>query len=208
MDDDSSERPRDSSVAVPDSGRVLILNPVSGSGDHVDAVRRTAAERDRVVRETREAGDAFSFTRAAIESGATLMAAAGGDGTLNEVVRGVDAAGAFDRVTVGVIPVGTGNNFAKQIGIGDSTAGFEALDAGERRRIDLGVANDRVFVNSCIGGLTADASAETTVESKNRLGVLAYVLATLRTLSSYDGYQLRIEVSAPRATRSPGPATP
>ncbi len=197
MADHARESDRAGDSTASDADRVVILNPVSGSGEHVAEVRTMAETRGFTVRETEEAGDAFSFTTSAIERGTTVLAAAGGDGTLNEVVQGVDAADAFDQVTVGVIPVGTGNNFAKQIGIADAEAGVEALASGERRRIDLGVANDRVFVNSCVGGLTADASGKTTSELKNRIGVLAYVIATLRTLSSYDGYRLAIQATGP-----------
>ncbi len=66
------------------------------------------------------------------------------------------------------------------------------IEDGRRRRIDLGVANDRVFVNSCVGGVTAQASEKTSSESKARLGVLAYVKETLDTLGSFDGLPLRV----------------
>jgi diacylglycerol kinase (ATP) len=171
---------------------VVVLNPVSGGGEHAEQVRRRATLLGYSVRETEEDGDAVTFAREAAEEGATVVAAAGGDGTLNEVVRGVAEAGALDRVTVGVIPAGTGNNFARHIGIPSVEEGFDVLEGGEARRLDLGTANDRPFVNSCVAGLTADASAETTPELKNSLGVLAYVLTTLRTARSYEGLPLRV----------------
>ncbi|WP_435179224.1 diacylglycerol/lipid kinase family protein [Halorussus sp. AFM4] len=175
---------------------VVVLNPVSGTGEHADRVRSLAAEHGYAVRETREEGDAVSYARDAVGSGASLVAAAGGDGTLNEVLRGVDAEDAFDDVTVGVVPVGTGNDFADNVGVTDVESAFEVLADGERRRLDLGMAGDRPFVNSCIAGLTAEASAETTPELKNRYGVLAYVLTTLRTLSSFEGLDLDVRVGA------------
>lgn len=73
MNDNSSDGGRNATVAVPDSGRALILNPVSGSGDHVDAVRRAAEDRGIAVLETREAGDAFSLAKAAIEDISLLL---------------------------------------------------------------------------------------------------------------------------------------
>lgn len=183
------------------SDRVLILNPVSGSGDHGGRVRELAADRGFSVRETSEAGDAIDFAADAVDGGATLIAACGGDGTVNEVVRGIVRAGGLGDVTLAVVPGGTGNNFAGNLGVESIEHAFQIIDSGERRRIDLGVATtrdgltDRPFVNSCIGGITAEASAETTPDSKNRLGLLAYVISTLRTFAEYDGMRLHVETT-------------
>ena len=175
---------------------VVVLNPNSGRRDSADEVRRRAAEADREfhVRETREAGDAVAFAREAAADGAPLVVAAGGDGTVNEVARGIDEAAAFDRTTLGVVPVGTGNNFAGNIGVPDIETAFEVLDAGERRRIDLGRANGRLFVNSCVAGLTAEASADTSADMKGRMGTLAYVANTIREAASFEGLRLTVSV--------------
>lgn len=180
------------SATPPDGDRVLVLNPISGGGDHAAEVRELAAARDVAVRETEEAGDAAEFAREAAEAGAAVVAACGGDGTINEVVHGLDEADALERVTFGVIPAGTGNNFAKNVGIDGIEQGFDVLETGERRRIDLGTANGHLFVNSCIGGVTADASVNTTAEMKNRFGVLAYVFAGLRTAVEFEGLHLDV----------------
>jgi YegS/Rv2252/BmrU family lipid kinase len=174
--------------------KTVVLNPVSGSGDHVDALRKRALLDGYDLVKTEEAGDAVDLARDTVESGSTLIAAAGGDGTLNEVVRGVVAADGLDRVTVGVIPVGTGNNFAGNIGVTGIDEAFDVLKNGDRRRIDLGVADGRYFVNSCISGLTADVSGETTPELKNRFGVVAYVINTFQTVSDFDGLRLSVDI--------------
>jgi YegS/Rv2252/BmrU family lipid kinase len=177
----------------PEDG-VVVLNPVSGSGDHVEAVRKRATLQGYEVRETEAGGDAVRLATAAAEEGVPLVAAAGGDGTLNEVIRGVDRADALEDVTVGVVPVGTGNDFAGNVGITDLDHAFHVLAEGERRRLDLGEANGTPFVNNCVGGLTADASSRTTPELKSKLGVLAYVVTTLQTLSEYEGIRLSVGV--------------
>jgi len=174
--------------------QTIVLNPVSGSGDHVDSVRDRAALEAYRLEQTEGAGDGITLAREAAERGATLIAAAGGDGTLNEVVRGVAAADALDRVTVGVIPVGTGNNFAEQIGVTNIDHAFGVLESGERRQIDLGRADGELFVNSCISGLTADASGQTDPESKSRLGVVAYVLETLQSVTEFEGLRLSVDL--------------
>lgn len=175
--------------------RVVILNPISGDANHREQVRNLAAERDYTVLETQGEGDAIEFAEDAAENGASLVAAAGGDGTIHEVVHGLDAAEALDSVTFGVVPAGTGNNFAGNIGIRSIRHAFDVLDSGERREIDLGTANGRAFVNSCVGGLTADASNETDPEQKERLGVLAYVVNTLQLMTDYEGLPLSIAAS-------------
>jgi len=175
-----------------DAERVLVLNPVAGTGDHVAEVRSRAAERGFEVRETEGEGDAVEFAREAAAAGASVVAAAGGDGTLNEVVRGIEAAGKLGEVTFAVVPAGTGNNFASNVGIGGIADAFRAIDRGEVREIDIGTANDGHFLNSCVAGLTADASAATDSEMKEQLGVLAYVLTTIRHLPDYDGLPLRV----------------
>jgi YegS/Rv2252/BmrU family lipid kinase len=175
------------------SGTILIQNPQSGSGDHADAVRDRAELLGYALERTEEAGDAITLAQEAAETGFSTIVAAGGDGTVNEVVRGIDRAGAFDDVTLGVLPLGTGNNFAGQIGVTDLNTAFEVLDDGSRRRIDLGRANDRLFVNSCVAGLTADSSSETSADMKNRIGVLAYVITTLRSVSEFESLPLTID---------------
>lgn len=188
------------------SDRVLILNPTSGRGDHGDPVRELATEAGFTVRETEEGGDAVRLAYEA--AGADTVVACGGDGTVNAVVTGLRAADALADVEVGVVPGGTGNNFAENIGVTGIRQAFDVLATGDVRTIDLGVvadaagaesppapAEERVFVNSCVGGLTADASSRTGSDSKARLGVLAYVLETLRTATDYDGLRLSVTPS-------------
>lgn len=176
---------------------VIVLNPESGTGDHAQPIRNRASLQQCEVRETEQAGDAKRLAREAAAGGASMVVAAGGDGTLNEVVAGVAAADALDRVAVAVIPAGTGNNFATNVGIDDVDAAFRAIEDGESRRVDLGWANGRPFVNSCVGGLTADASQKTDHEMKHRLGVLAYFVTTIESVATYDELELVVHVHEP-----------
>jgi YegS/Rv2252/BmrU family lipid kinase len=176
------------------ASRVLVLNPVSGSADHAERVRELATDHDFAVRETHEGGDAIDFGREAAD--ADLVAAAGGDGTIHEVVRGLYEADALDSTTVGVVPAGTGNNFAGNIGVEGIEEAFSVLETGETRQVDLGIANGRPFVNSTIAGLTANASSETTAEMKDSFGVLAYVVNTIRTAADFEGLSLDVETAA------------
>ncbi|WP_138005303.1 diacylglycerol/lipid kinase family protein [Halalkalirubrum salinum] len=175
------------------SNTIIIQNPQSGTGDHVDAVQDRAELLGYTIKRTENAGDAILLTQEAAEAGFDTIVAAGGDGTVNEVVRGIYQAEAFADVTFGVVPVGTGNNFAEQLGITDLDAAFSVLKKSDHRRIDLGRANDRLFVNSCVAGLTANSSSETSADMKNRMGTLAYVITALRSISDFDSLPITID---------------
>lgn len=174
--------------------QIVIYNPGSGSGDHGDRIRRRVDELGYTLEATDCEGEAVTLAEAAVKAGFSTVVAAGGDGTVNEVVQGIDRAGAFGDVELGVLPLGTGNNFAKQIGIPDLDTAFAVLADGDRRRIDLGYASDRLFVNSCVAGLTADSSSETSSAMKSRFGVVAYVLTTLRTVSDFESLRLTVDI--------------
>lgn len=179
----------------PDADRVVVLNPESGDGSHPSDVRSLAERYGFAVRETEAAGDGRRLAREAADAGAERIGACGGDGTVNEVVRGIDDADAFGDVTLGMIPGGTGNNFASNLGVEGIQHGFEVLATGETCSIDVGVANDQLFVNSCVCGLTADASGETSGNLKERLGEFAYVLKTIESSTDFDPIPLEVHAT-------------
>lgn len=179
--------------------RVLVRNPTSGNRRASDRARAIALERGYEVRDSTSPGETVSHATAAANDGATLVAACGGDGTVNEVVRGVMANDALDDVRLGVVPTGTGNDFAATLGIRNVVHAFDVLDAGEVRRLDLGMADGRPFVNSCIGGLPAAASARTTPTMKRRLGSLAYLLSTLQHAREFEPLRLAIRAGPENA---------
>lgn len=177
-----------------DTETVVVVNPNSGDGNHVEELRERASLRGFALRESTAEGEAVALAREAAEAGASTVVAAGGDGTVNEVLRGIDQAGAFDSVTFGVVPVGTGNNFAGNVGIAGVGDAFDVVENGERRRIDLGRTDDHLFVNSCVAGLTAEASGNTSDDLKRRLGSLAYVVTTLRSVSEFESMPVSVDI--------------
>ncbi len=172
---------------------VIVANPESGGGNgDMSAIRELAAEYGFGLAVSESPGEPVSLTREAIADGATRVGACGGDGTVNEVVRGIDEAGAFESTTLGVIPAGTGNNFAENVGVEGIEHGFSLLEAGETRRIDLGIAGDKLFANSCVCGLTADASEATSPGLKGRFGELAYVFKTIERMADFKPIPLYV----------------
>ncbi len=109
-----------------------------------------------------------------MEQGFTTIIAAGGDGTVNEVVNGLRAA----DVTFGILPIGTMNVFATELGIpqGNLEKAWEVIAAGQTREVDLPKANDEYFVQLGGIGLDAEVVRRTTPDSKRTLGPLSYLL--------------------------------
>ncbi|WP_227376338.1 diacylglycerol/lipid kinase family protein [Haladaptatus halobius] len=172
----------------------LILNPTSGTADHVEQIRHLATDRGYRIEETEEEEHAVKLAEAAAADAVDVLAVAGGDGTVHEAVQGLVRGDALDDVTLGVIPTGTENIFATNIGVQDIEQGFNILETGERRRIDIGIAGDEPFVMSCIAGLPADASVATSSALKERFGSLAFVIAGLQEVATFE--ELHLEINA------------
>lgn len=180
----------------------IILNPTSGDGTHAEDVYSRAADREYTIKETDEEGDAVDLAKEAANDGVELLGACGGDGTIHHVVAGLDQADALDDITVAVIPGGTGNNFAQNIGVTSIEQAFELLESGERRRIDLGVADGEPFTNSCIAGITAKTSSETDPDLKERFGTLAYILTGVQQAVDFDPLHVEIDMGEASGTQS------
>jgi diacylglycerol kinase (ATP) len=148
-----------------------MVNWVRERGHHVD------------VRVTFERGDAVALARDAAAEGADVVAAVGGDGTLNEVVNGLDGT----DTPLGVIPLGTANDFARQAGIpGDADHAMDVILLRKPVRIDTASLNGRRFLNVSTGGIGAEATAETPSQIKHALGHLAYAISGLRKLADFE----------------------
>ena len=135
------------------------------------------------VRVTFEHGDAEAFARDAAMRGADVVAAVGGDGTLNEVVNGLDG---YDT-PLGVIPAGTANDFARQAGIpADADHAMDVILLRKPVRLDSASLNGRRFLNVSTGGVGAEATAETPSEIKATIGQLAYAISGLRKFAGLE----------------------
>jgi len=155
----------------------LIINgKVAGNDALRAAIARQRAAGHRIeVRVTWEKGDAQRFV---LEAGKVdLLIAAGGDGTLNEVLHGLMNVPQTVRPILGIVPLGTANDFATGCGIPDDPAKALALCMrGEGAPIDVGKANDDWFINAASSGFGAEITATTSPELKRLLGPAAYTV--------------------------------
>ncbi|WP_336339439.1 diacylglycerol/lipid kinase family protein [Haloarcula brevis] len=177
--------------------RVVVRNPNSGDGKRTKRAKTIATNRGWDVLDSQGGEHTIELAAQAARRADTVVAC-GGDGTLNKTVQGVQNAGLLDDVSLGVLPAGTGNDFADNVGIRGIDHAFEVIESGECRRLDLGTANERPFLNSCVGGLTAESSAKTSRPLKRRLGVLAYVLTTLSMAREFEPLSLWVSVGPDR----------
>ena len=134
-------------------------------------------------------------------AGEPVVIAAGGDGTLNEVVNGL----AGSRTVLGVLPAGTMNVFAREMGIPfDSLKrAFQVIERGFIQDVDLFEANGAPFVQMAGVGFDAMVIEETTWEAKKLLGPLAYLLAGMKVLGETPP---KLEVILPDGRREEGVA--
>ena len=170
----------------------VILNPSSGrerGPEHVELLTTKLKQRfdDVAIVVTSGDGDAERAAKIAVADGCEALVVAGGDGTLNEAMNGLAAAGALAEVVVGIVPFGTGNDFAAALGIPlETEPALDILLEGRERAVDLGEVNGRVFVNTSGGGFIAEVSAAVTPQLKTIAGRLAYLIGGAQVLFEFE----------------------
>ncbi|PZR71337.1 MAG: hypothetical protein DLM73_16185, partial [Chthoniobacterales bacterium] len=147
----------------------VVLNPAAGSVRDLETLLKRIQRlphTDLCI--SQKAGSAARLARAALRKGCRKIVAAGGDGTLNEVINGVREDAGTARV--GLIPLGTGNDFARTLGLPtDLDEAIAVIRAGRTRAIDLvRVTSDKVryFVNVSAGGFSGLVNEKLTPEIK------------------------------------------
>lgn len=183
-------------MAEPYAGRTLIVfNPAAGQ-EEPERVRRLlggafavrGASFDLV--ETTGAGDAERLARQGAERGYRAVVAAGGDGTIAEVITGL----AGSTVPLGIVPQGTGNQLAANLGIpADVEGAVDAVVNGTLLPMDLGRLGDGRFFSLIAGaGWDAEVMAACTRDLKDRWGFGAYLFAGLRKIVTPPSARFRI----------------
>ncbi len=160
--------------------------------------RLRAAGWEVTVAETRSPGDGTRLARQAAEAGFQVVVAAGGDGTVNEVLNGLVGT---DTI-LGVLPLGTTNVLAREIGIPlNPVQAATLLLEGEARAIDVGMAGDRHFL--LMAGVGFDGQVMRTIEpeAKRRLGILAYLVVGAWAALTFRGARADIVVGERRLRR-------
>jgi len=191
---------------------LAIVNPKSGSGRAAKRwpglearLRAALAERGELeVVLTSARRHATLLAREAIERGTSTVIAAGGDGTLSEVVAGVLESGGASATQLGLIPLGSGGDFPRSIGLvagADAAVGVVAdgwsrsIDAGRIRNIDAeGKPVASFFVNEASMGISAEVAAAVDRASKFFGGTAAFAYGAVRAIAAFQPSPLRVRV--------------
>ena len=175
----------------------IIYNPTSGRElfrKHLPEVleRMEIAGYETSCHATTCEGDATAAAITAVERNFDLIVAVGGDGTLNEVVSGVST---FEnRPKIGLIPMGTTNDFARAVHIPrDINKAVDIIIQGDSVPVDVGMMNDRYFINIAGGGRITELTYEVPSKLKTVLGQMAYYLKGIEMLPSIRSSNVRIE---------------
>ena len=185
---------------------VFIINPISGPKRRGTGAERAAVARrtlDRLgangdIRLTERSGHAHELSLEAAASGADLVIAWGGDGTINEVGRALvqraDAKTAGPAPALGIVPGGSGNGLARALGIPfDPARAIERALGATVRQVDAGELGDRLFFNLAGIGLDAHVAALVSTRVRHR-GLLPYLGASARDLLRYRAVEYTIEI--------------
>ncbi|MGL5380656.1 YegS/Rv2252/BmrU family lipid kinase [Clostridium sp.] len=174
----------------------FIYNPYSGENTILEQL-------DKVIKIHQEAG--YTIVPYRIEREKSVIEAfedfkdgnyhyvliAGGDGTIDTVVNAMAKSGV--SVPIGIIPVGTANDFGKFLGMpSDVTKACKRILASDVTTVDLGSINEKYFVNVASTGLFTDVSQKTDVNLKNTIGKLAYYLKGIEELPNFRRLNIKI----------------
>lgn len=172
---------------------LFLINPKSGTGGKRSVPRLVRSLIDKqkydvLIKETMYVAHACELTREAVASGVDVVVAVGGDGTVNEVACSL----AGSNVALGIIPCGSGNGFARHIGIPiDVKKAVEFLNTAEPVAVDYGKINGQPFFCTC--GIGFDALVSSTFARGERRGLWGYMNQTLVDWLKYKPEVYEIE---------------
>jgi lipid kinase YegS len=178
--------------------RLILNGKKAGRPDVRTAVAaiRTAGH-DLEVRITWEREDAARLVAEAASEGVSRVIAGGGDGSVNEVAAGLAAVEVARRPALGILPLGTANDFATACGIPvDPEQALRLAVTGSPAPVDIGRCNDAVFVNVASGGFGAEITSVAPLPLKNFLGGGAYTLMGLLKAIDFRPYEVTIRTPA------------
>ena len=165
----------------------FIVNPKAGEGrklSHLSEIQSFCQEHNLKYETvlTKQPKEATNLARKAAHQFQVIVAV-GGDGTVNEVVNGMVDSPAI----LGILPIGSGNDFAKEIGLSRNLKkDLKILLEGQTKEVDVGLANSQYyFINGLGVGFDGEAASRVRQFTKYFGGYPAYLMAVLRTLATY-----------------------
>jgi diacylglycerol kinase (ATP) len=176
----------------------LILNPNAGSSENEMEIVRWAETLPQCdVQRVGETADLASLALTAVRAGSQGLIVAGGDGTVNAAINAV--ADHLDSIEIAIIPMGTGNDLARSLGIPlEISSAIESFAHGVSHSIDLVRMHcsngTRILSNASAAGFSDAVGARADSEVKARWGPLAYIISAAAALPELTRHQVRFQI--------------
>ena len=173
---------------------MVIINPTSGKEKASEYEKKIIAQLHNYevdVKETAGEKDAIRFAKMACDEKYDAVILVGGDGTVNEGINGI--AEQPHRPAVGIVPLGTVNDFARALDISLNPDEAIELLGGKITKADIGKVNDHYFTNVIAVGLLAEAVGDVTAEQKKSIGSLAYLFEGVKAAIQNDSYEMEVK---------------
>ncbi|MET0329322.1 MAG: lipid kinase [Luteimonas sp.] len=164
----------------PPRSALLLLNPNARRGSDLGAQARRLIADSGIACLEPDDGVSFADAIARCTHDVDCVIAGGGDGTLNSVARAVSAS----ALPLGILPLGTANDFARSLGIPTALPdAVRTIAAGRTQAVDLGLANGHAYLNIASIGFSAELAGALTASDKKRWGKLGYAVSAARLLA-------------------------
>lgn len=175
----------------------IIVNPIAGATVNPDVLLKQLRRLDpRKLSLTKRAGEAETLARAAFRAGCDYIIAAGGDGTLNEVINGIASPHPIRGVRMGIVPLGTANDFARSMKLPARVENnIDILRAKQTVLVDLVRVTGkrmRYFINVSAGGFSGAVDEKLTPQIKSTWGPLAYLRSAAAALPKLRAYHATV----------------
>ncbi len=180
---------------------IIIFNPNAGQADllalSIQQVNHFWRDRGWIVTEapTQFAGHATQIAREATSQGYDYAIAAGGDGTVNEVMNGL----LHTNTALGTLPIGTVNIWAREMGLPmDIVGAAKQLLEARVRSVDVGMAGDRAFLLMAGVGFDAAVTQSVDAKEKKRFGAIAYIKQAFQVAWKFQGVRTLLRIDGKR----------
>ena len=175
----------------------IIVNPIAGAIVNPDGLLKQLRRLDpRKLSLTKRAGEAETLARAAFRAGCDYIIAAGGDGTLNEVINGIASPHPIRGIRMGIVPLGTANDFARSMKLPTHVENnIDILRAKQTVLVDLVRVTGkrtRYFINVSAGGFSGAVDEKLTPQIKSTWGPLAYLRSAAAALPKLRAYRATV----------------
>lgn len=175
---------------------LFIINPVAGKGkaEEIIPLIQGKMEENHLRYEiilTTQPGEATNIAYEMVDN-FPIVIAVGGDGTVNEVARGLINR---KKGKLGIIPAGTGNDLSKSLGLSlDENKALQAIINGNSKNMDIGLVNNNLFLNIASVGFDAEVVRNVEGIKKRIKGKVAYILGVIVTLFSFKKQEMILEM--------------